>query len=169
MPRPLRCENCGAPLHADGPQALVTCSYCGFQSLLDATSAAPAASPDLHTRAGGPHTDETIWLKASPTRVLPLIERGVALPTSHTTLLSTARDAQESLRIELLHGNAADSAAHAVLADITLPLVQRAPRGVSQVVFTVEVDEQGAVSVTVGEKGARNSTRRDGLRIRTAG
>ena len=102
-------------------------------------------------------------MKLTGTLALPLLAAGVALPATHAETVSTQRDDQDAIHLELLIGTGPASPGHRSLVKLSLPLVQRKPRGMALGELTLRVEASGATSVTLAEKGAESAVRRDGL------
>lgn len=97
--------------------------------------------------------DETIALRTRNGNVLPLIERGTALPCEHRETLSTASDAQPSVQVELV----ATGRGVRTLARLEVA-VPSAPRGVPKALLVVRGDDEGSIRVTLdAEHGSANA------------
>lgn len=153
MTEMIRCANCLAPLRLDtGPVA--TCTYCGAQTRIDAPReiAKPAVT-------SGTRLADTVSFAVSPTRSIPLLAANSPLPIFHTDLLSTSRDNQETLEVNLVQGSDP-------IASFSFPIQQRAPRGVPKLSLTVRVATNGAFSVTISEPGTTNVLDRGAMAVR---
>ncbi len=148
MPDLVRCANCLAPLRFDvGP--IVACAYCGAHTRLDAPQA--VAKPPITT---GARLADTVAFVVTDTRKIPFLQAGSAVPLFHTATLSTSRDDQGSLEVNIVSGDRP-------LIAFSFPLEQRKPRGVVLVALTVRVSATGALSLTLTEKGTKNAADRD--------
>ncbi len=153
MPDLVRCANCLAPLRLDvGP--VVACAYCGAHTRLDAP--ATVSSPPIST---GVRLAETIAFVVKPTLKIPFLKAGSAVPLFHTETLSTSRDDQDSLQVNLVEGESP-------IGSFAFPLEQRKPRGTVMVALTVRVSTTGAMSLTLTERATKNALDRDGFTVR---
>jgi len=152
MPELVRCPNCIAPLRLDtGP--IATCAYCGAQSRLDTPGALVAPSVPGQTRLA-----ETVSF-VTPTITIPWLEKDATLPLHRTETLSTQRDDQDALDVNLVQ-------AGRPIAQFKFRIQKRGPRGVPKLALTVRVATDGAMSITVSEPGTTNVLDRDQLRVR---
>ena len=140
----VRCANCLAPLRLDAG-AVVTCAWCGAQTDL----AAPAAVVKPGAKSGRRLAAE-IAFRVAPRMRVPFLAADAPLPIHHTETLSTGRDAQEELQVNMVQGDRS-------LASFAFPIRQRAPRGVPRIALTVRVAESGAMSLTLAEPGTDNA------------
>src|SRR4051812_22380195 len=97
--RAIQCANCSGAVMFPAGQSFTTCSYCGYQLQLDASSAPPAELVPT-----GPKLATSIGVRVSASMTIPLLTAGTAVPAQHHETLSTQRDAQESITIDLVHG-----------------------------------------------------------------
>ncbi len=156
MSQIFRCANCLAPLRLDaGP--IATCSYCGAQTLVSAPAA--VAKPPV---GSGRRLAADVAFVVSPTRRIPFLEAGAPVPIFRTQTLSTSRDDQDELKVNLAQGERE-------LASFGFPIRQRGPRGVPKIALTVRVAESGAMSVTLTEPGTDNALDRDGMLAEVTG
>lgn len=154
--RIFRCANCLAPLRVDGGP-VATCGYCGAQTAVNAPAA--VAKPPV---ASGRRLAADVAFVVSPTLRVPFLRGGAPVPIFHTETLSTSRDDQDELKVNLAQGDRA-------LASFAFPIRQRGPRGVPKIALTVRVAESGAMSLTLAEPGTDNVLDRDGMRAEITG
>jgi hypothetical protein len=150
------CGNCRAPLQLSMEQTLVTCPYCGFQSRVGNDGVEPAAV------STGPRLAETISLRISPKLAIGLLASETVLPAHHVESLSTSRDDQESLEIDLVAGEGPDPSTHRSVVAASFPLTKRSPRGTVTVETRLVVHEDGAVEVFLHEGGTERRARHAG-------
>ena len=93
-----------------------------------------------------------------------LIERNTAVPTSRTQIFSTYADNQTSVDINVTQGERAMTADNKSLGRFMLDGIPPAPRGVSQIEVTFDVDANGILTVKAREKttGKEQSIRIEG-------
>jgi hypothetical protein len=150
----VRCPNCIAPLRLDaGP--VVACSYCGAQCRVDSPGVVVAPSVPGQTRLA----DAVSFV--TPTMTIPFLQKGATLPIHRTETLSTQRDQQETLDVNLVQG--AQPIVH-----FKFPIQKRGPRGVPRLSLTVRVSTAGAMSVTVTEPDTPNAFDRADLHVAVA-
>lgn len=141
------CNHCGAP-RAD--QAALFCAYCGKSVIAD--------SP-------GPRLLEAISIETAGDEATPIIPYGTRVPTSFSDIFSTAIERQETVQVHLLLGNSKRASASRTLANMVLPVLARAPRGVPRVQLTVTVDAEGRLSLRMEETGTTNIFERRDLLV----
>ena len=152
----VRCSNCAAPLQPPVGANVANCTYCGFQTRILGQAAVTTAPTRLA---------EPVSIKAAADIFIPLIAVGAELPASCTETISTSRDQQEVLTVELFAGSETTTAR--ALVSVALPLDQRTPRGVARAKLSLSVDSQGLLTLTAAELGTSNVIRRDGLQLAT--
>ncbi len=93
-----------------------------------------------------------------------LIERNTAVPTSRTQIFSTYADNQTSVDINVTQGERAMTADNKSLGRFMLDGIPPAPRGMSQIEVTFDVDANGILTVKAKEKttGKEQSIRIEG-------
>lgn len=155
--RAISCANCSGAVVFPPGQSFTICTYCGYQLQLE--GGAPPGPAQLPT---GPALATSIGVRVSPSLTIDLLTAGTGVPAQHSETLSTQRDDQESITIDLVHGP------HD-LVKIVFPLKARKPRGTVAVQLLVKVDGAGIATVFATEQGTTNTTRRDGLRVQLTG
>ncbi len=90
-----------------------------------------------------------------------VVERNTNLPVAHTRLFTTSVDYQETVRVQVYHGDEPTVDANEKLGEIELIGLRQAPRGQVVVEVTFELDADGILSVTARdqETGAEQSMR----------
>jgi|HubBroStandDraft_4_1064222.scaffolds.fasta_scaffold143482_1 molecular chaperone DnaK (HSP70) len=139
------CTSCSAPRTADGG---LFCAFCG-------------KSADLPS--GTPRLLEAISIETMGDEASPVIRYGAYLPSSYSDVFSTGADAQETIQIHLLLGNARRASENRTLANLVLPIVARGPRGGPRVQLTVTVDRTGRLTLRMEEPGRANVFERNDL------
>lgn len=153
----LRCPSCDAEIRFDPGSSLSTCQYCGAQVKMASPAAAPTAVPTAEARLA-----EAIAIKSSiMNQAIPLIARGTSLPAEHSETLSTSRDNQESITVNLQAGDDPDPERNRDLAAVVIPLKQRSPRGVPMAQLRIEVAADGTVAISGREEGQSHTVRHD--------
>ncbi len=88
----------------------------------------------------------------------PFLEKGARLPIHKTELVSTSRDAQETLPVHIVQGSTS-------VMKLEFPISTRAPRGVPKIGLTVRVSTAGELSLTLTEPETTNALDRGGARV----
>lgn len=83
----------------------------------------------------------------------PLIEANTTIPTSKTETFSTASDGQTEVTIHVLQGNREIAGANRSLGRFNLIGIDPAPRGLSQIDVTFDIDRNGILKVSARDKG----------------
>ncbi|HVZ76070.1 MAG TPA: molecular chaperone DnaK [Candidatus Paceibacterota bacterium] len=81
-----------------------------------------------------------------------LIERNTTIPTSKSQVFSTAADNQTSVEIHITQGERAMASDNKSLGRFVLDGIPPAPRGLSQIEVTFDVDANGILSVRAKDK-----------------
>ncbi|MFD1171513.1 molecular chaperone DnaK [Oceanobacillus picturae] len=82
-----------------------------------------------------------------------LIERNTTIPTSHSQVFSTAADNQTAVDIHVLQGEREMAADNKTLGRFQLTDIPPAPRGVSQIEVSFDIDANGIVNVRAKDMG----------------
>jgi molecular chaperone DnaK len=81
-----------------------------------------------------------------------IIERNTTIPARRTEVFSTAEDNQSSVDIVVLQGERERAADNRVLGRFRLEGIRPAPRGVTQIEVTFEIDANGILHVSARDK-----------------
>ena len=82
-----------------------------------------------------------------------LIEKNTTIPTKKSQVFSTAEDNQPAVSIRVLQGEREMAADNKLLGNFELVGIPNAPRGVTQIEVTFDIDANGIVSVSAKDKG----------------
>jgi hypothetical protein len=137
-----RCENCLAPLPLDANALVLACTYCSAMA----------------KNESGSFLAETVAFLTTSGMRIPFLEKDARLPIHKTELLSTSRDAQESLPVHIVQGSTS-------VVQLVFPISARAPRGVPKIGLTVRVSTAGELSLTLEERETSNILDRGGLAV----
>jgi molecular chaperone DnaK len=81
-----------------------------------------------------------------------VIERNTTIPVRRTEIFSTAEDNQPAVDVVVLQGEREGARDNRVLGRFRLENVRPAPRGVPQIEVTFDVDDNGILHVSAGDK-----------------
>ena len=85
-----------------------------------------------------------------------LIERNTTIPTKKSQIFSTAADGQTSVEVHVLQGEREMAAYNKTLGRFQLTGIPAAPRGVSQIEVTFDIDANGIVHVSAKDMATGN-------------
>ena len=86
-----------------------------------------------------------------------IIERNTTIPTSKSQVFSTAADNQPAVEIHVLQGEREMAAGNKTLGRFSLTDIPPAPRGVTQIEVTFDIDSNGIVHVSAKDLGTGKS------------
>jgi molecular chaperone DnaK len=79
---------------------------------------------------------------------VPLIPRNTKLPAKMSQVFTTAMDNQEAIRISVFQGEERLVKDKVKLGEFSLPGIERAPRGVPQILVSFNIDQSGLFTVS---------------------
>jgi len=82
----------------------------------------------------------------------PLITKNTTIPTKHSQVCSTAEDNQSAVTIHVVQGERKRSSDNKSLGQFNLDGIQAAPRGMSQIEVTFDLDADGILHVSAKDK-----------------
>lgn len=93
-------------------------------------------------------TSLTLGLNSQGGMMVPLIERGTAMPCRETKTFTTAEDGQTSVQVQVFQGEREVTSGNKMLGEFELTGIPPAPRGVPQIEVTFDIDVNGILNVT---------------------
>jgi molecular chaperone DnaK (HSP70) len=78
----------------------------------------------------------------------PLIDRGTALPATHSEIFTTGDDNQPTIQVDVFHGTSDRVARAQHVGHYELRVPKREPRGIPQISVTFRIDVSGAFLLT---------------------
>ena len=118
-----------------------------------ATGAAkPLAAVPVPVNGGKTATDLGIETKGGT--FTPLIDRGTALPATHSEIFTTAEDNQPTIEVDVFQGTSdrVAEAQHVGLYELRVPKPE--PRGIPQISVTFRIDVSGAFLLTATDSAS---------------
>ena len=82
-----------------------------------------------------------------------IVERNTTIPVSKSQVYSTAADGQTQVEIHVLQGEREMAAGNTTLGRFVLDGIAPAPRGITQIEVTFDIDANGIVNVSAKDKG----------------
>jgi molecular chaperone DnaK len=104
-------------------------------------------------------TPLTLGIETLGAVMTPLIPRNTNIPTSKSQIFTTAADNQPRVEIHVLQGERPMAADNRTLGRFIIDGILPAPRGLSQIEVTFDIDANGILSVSAIDKGTGRGTR----------
>jgi len=106
----------------------------------------------------GQHLAETVSFVTSSGMTIPFLDKDAPLPVHKTETLSTSKDDQETLQVNIVQGSTS-------VTRFEFPIEKRGPRGVPKIGLTVRVTTAGELSLSLIEAETSNALDRGGLTV----
>ena len=85
-----------------------------------------------------------------------LLTRNTVIPTKKSQIFSTAVDNQNTITIQVYKGEKPMTKDNHMLVKFNITGIRPAPRGVSQIEVTINIDANGIITVSAEDKGTGN-------------
>ena len=95
-----------------------------------------------------------------------LIERNTTIPTNKSQVFSTAADNQNAVTIKVFQGEREIASANKLLGEFNLDGIPPAPRGMTQIEVTFDIDANGVVKVSAKDKA---TNKEQSVKIQSSG
>jgi curved DNA-binding protein CbpA len=97
-------------------------------------------------------TPLTLGIESPKGRMKPVIPRDTPIPTSGNVTITTVKDYQSNMIVRLLQGERVTAADNHTLGRLVIDDIAPAPRGVSQIEVTLNIDADGMLNVSARDK-----------------
>ena len=105
----------------------------------------------------GGKTATGLGIETKGGRFLPLIDRGTALPATHSEIFTTAEDDQPTIQVSVFRGTSVRVAEAQRVGVYQLRVPKPEPKGIPQISVTFRIAESGEFLLTAAEPASGTS------------
>ena len=118
------------------------------------TTAGAAARPSATVPVKGGRTAADLGIETRNGAFTPVIDRGTAVPATHSEIFTTAEDNQPTIKIDVYHGTSDRVADAQRVGRYELTVPNRGPKEVPQLSVTFDIDASGAFRLTATDSAS---------------
>jgi molecular chaperone DnaK len=115
------------------------------------TTAGSGGQPSATVPVEGGKTAADLGLETKGGTFTPLIDRGTAVPATHSEIFTTAEDNQPTIKVNVYRGVSDRIADAQRVGGYELTVPNRGPKGVPQISLTFDIDASGAFRLTASD------------------